>query len=147
MGEILRSFLLSGEVLCELVNAAAARTRSRAPGVSAGEAERPLIECDAEVLPIPMYHKGAIRFHKQMENVSQFIRACRDFFSVPEHQLFCTNDLSEGRDMQSVVRCLVALGSRIQVMYPDSSGPRLGVPDYHRASPRLSLKDAALGES
>merc|ERR1712007_22122 len=83
---------------------------------------------------------GASKF-RSMENVSRFVGACRDFFGVPEYQLFCTGDLSECRDMQAVVQCLLALGGRIQILYPSWDGPRLGIPGYAR-SPRLDSQQS-----
>lgn len=42
----------------------------------------------------------------QMENVSNFLKACRAV-GVAEHSLFETVDLYEGKDLGLVVRCLV----------------------------------------
>lgn len=128
----LRAALLSGEVLCELVNVAAAR------GAKDEGAK-------LEGVPIQTYSRDASSKFRCMENVSRFIAACRDFFQVPEHQLFCTTDLSENRNMLAVVRCIHALGGRIQALYPSYSGPRLGIPDNRRFSPRPSGADAAAG--
>jgi len=109
----LRDMLLSGEVLCDLANAIVAW------GAVADE-------CGAAPPPPAIsYQRGAVGKFRCMENVSKFIGACRGVFKVPEHQLFCTNDLSEGRDMQAVVRCILALGGRVQAMYPNYQGPRL----------------------
>ena len=44
---------------------------------------------------------------KQMENISNFLRACRAV-GVAEHSLFETVDLFEGKDLGLVVRCLVS---------------------------------------
>lgn len=43
---------------------------------------------------------------KQMENISNFIRACREL-GVKEYSLFETVDLYEGKDVGLVVKCLV----------------------------------------
>lgn len=43
---------------------------------------------------------------KQMENISNFIRGCRDI-GVKEYSLFETVDLYEGKDVGLVVKCLV----------------------------------------
>lgn len=50
---------------------------------------------------------------KQMENISNFLKACRAF-GVPEYSLFETVDLFELKDLGVVVKCLVSdvLGER-----------------------------------
>lgn len=114
VGATLRDFLLNGEVLCELANVAASLT--------AGGRE----DIDAAV-PVPHYHRGAVGKFKQIDNVTHFVRACREFFHLPEHQVFLPIALAEGKDMQAVARCLYALGGRIQALDPSYDGPRLGV--------------------
>jgi hypothetical protein len=47
---------------------------------------------------------------KQMENISNFLRACRAL-GVPEPDLFETVDLFEEKDISLVVRCLDSLVS------------------------------------
>lgn len=138
---VLRELLLSGEVLCELANAVAAKTatsedaggedgdnhcsgaadakRTRQRGGRAGKRLDP---------PVPSYNKGALSRFKQMENISLFLAACRTHFKVPEHQLFCTTDLSNGTNMHTVVKCLLALELREQ-------GPNLS----RAATPRGSV--------
>lgn len=44
---------------------------------------------------------------KQMENISNFIRGCRNI-GVKEYSLFETVDLYEGKDVGLVVKCLVS---------------------------------------
>ena len=44
---------------------------------------------------------------KQMENISNFIRGCREI-GVKEYSLFETVDLYEGKDIGLVVKCLVS---------------------------------------
>ena len=44
---------------------------------------------------------------KQMENISNFIRGCREI-GVKEYSLFETVDLYEGKDVGLVVKCLVS---------------------------------------
>merc|ERR1712232_362738 len=95
--ETFRELLLSGEVLCELLNSCTGSARD-----------------SAEKLPVPSYRTGQLSRFMQMDNVTKFLRACREFFKMPEHQLFCTVDLTEGRDLQAVVSCLVALSGRLQ---------------------------------
>eukprot|EP00903_Cladosiphon_okamuranus_P008703 g8337.t1 len=63
---------------------------------------------------------------KQMENVSNFLKACRAV-GVAEHSLFETVDLYEGKDLGLVVRCLHALGQTVQKSCPEYDGPRLGI--------------------
>lgn len=45
---------------------------------------------------------------KQMENVSNFLKACRAV-GVPEYSLFETVDLFELKDIGLVIKCLVSL--------------------------------------
>lgn len=62
---------------------------------------------------------------KQMENISLFLRACRQL-GVAEHSLFETVDLYEMKDLNVVVTCLYALGQTVQTTVPDFQGPHLG---------------------
>ena len=64
---------------------------------------------------------------KQMENVSNFIKACRKI-GVPEYALFTTPDLYDGKSVVNVTNGLVALGSKAQSI-PGYSGPSLGASD------------------
>jgi len=112
----LRAALQSGEALCELANALA---------VCAG----------AEKVPVPSFVQNPANKFLRMDNVTKFIYACREFFELPEHQLFSTADLAEeSGDIWVVVRCLFALGGRIQATYPDFPGPRLGIPDAPKSN-------------
>lgn len=63
---------------------------------------------------------------KQMENISLFLQACRQF-GVLEFDLFETVDLFEEKDIGIVVRCLHALGRAVQKNFPEFKGPKLGV--------------------
>mmetsp|Transcript_58772 Transcript_58772/g.108489 ORF Transcript_58772/g.108489 Transcript_58772/m.108489 type:complete len:627 (-) Transcript_58772:51-1931(-) len=99
--------LSSGVLLCELVNQLAA--------------------LGGDSAPIPTYHRKPTTKFKSMENVSKFIAACREHFKMPEAQLFGTLALAEGRDMQAVIKCVVALAARMQVVYPNYAGPQLAV--------------------
>lgn len=101
----IREALLSGEVLCELANSCAVCCLS---STRAQKGRGPAL--------IPSFYKGSCSKFKQMDNISKFIRACRDFFQIPEHQLFCTVDLAEGQGMQEVVRCILALEGRVNEM-------------------------------
>ena len=64
---------------------------------------------------------------KQMENISNFIKACRAL-GVPEHGLFTTPDLYDGKSIVNVTNGIVALGSKAQTI-PGYSGPRIGAVD------------------
>ena len=61
---------------------------------------------------------------KQMENVSNFIKACRKL-GVPEYALFTTPDLYDGKSVVNVTNGIIALGSKAQSL-PGYSGPALG---------------------
>jgi len=61
---------------------------------------------------------------KQMENISAFLRACRDF-GVAEHDLFETVDLFEEKDLNVVLTCVSSLGRAVQKI-PGYNGPVLG---------------------
>ena len=61
---------------------------------------------------------------KQMENVSNFIKACRKL-GVPEYALFTTPDLYDGKSVVNVTNGIVALGSKAQSL-PGYSGPIIG---------------------
>jgi hypothetical protein len=50
---------------------------------------------------------------KQMENISNFLKACRGL-GVAEHDLFETVDLYEEKDLGVVVTCIHALGRAAQ---------------------------------
>ena len=62
-----------------------------------------------------------------MENISNFIKACRAL-GVPEHGLFTTPDLYDGKSIVNVTNGIVALGSKAQTI-PGYSGPRIGAVD------------------
>ena len=64
---------------------------------------------------------------KRRENISMFIRFCRDVCKVNEKDLFSTDDLFEPRDMQQVLCALFSLGGAIQKNVLEFSGPKLGV--------------------
>jgi hypothetical protein len=63
-----------------------------------------------------------------MENVSNFIRACRAL-GVPEFELFETVDLYEQKDFGVVVRCILALARAIKTSVPAFAGP---FPNVHQ---------------
>ena len=59
-----------------------------------------------------------------MENISAFLRACRDF-GVQEYDLFETVDLFEEKDLGVVLQCISSLGRALQKR-PGYNGPTLG---------------------
>lgn len=63
--------------------------------------------------------------YKEMENCSNFLRACRTL-GVAEHSLFETVDLYEEKDLGLVLRALHALGTTVQSTVPTFTGPHLG---------------------
>jgi hypothetical protein len=65
--------------------------------------------------------------YKQMENVSFFLRCCRNSMGVAEHDLFETVDLFDEKDIAAVVRCIYALSRAIQKLNPPFHGPVLGL--------------------
>ncbi|CAM9715197.1 unnamed protein product [Ectocarpus sp. 6 AP-2014] len=91
--------LMSGEILCALVNAIR-------PGT------------------IPHVHESQLGF-EQMENINSFLSACCKL-GVQAHALVDTADVFEMRDTAKVVECVHALGSAVQVSCPEFGGPHLG---------------------
>lgn len=61
---------------------------------------------------------------KQMENISNFLRACRSL-GVEEYEVFETVDLYEEKDLSVVVDCLFSLSRAIQKTVPEFRGPFL----------------------
>ena len=59
-----------------------------------------------------------------MENISAFLRACRDF-GVREYDLFETVDLYEQKDLGVVLQCIASLGRAVQNL-PGYRGPSFG---------------------
>lgn len=98
--------LCTGEVLCHLMNAIR-------PGT------------------VPKVNEAGMPF-KERENISNFLRACRSL-GVQEYALFSTDDLYEKKDLNSVVRCVHALGGALPRSVPEFAGPHLGVADTSKA--------------
>jgi hypothetical protein len=71
---------------------------------------------------------------KQMENISNFLKACRSL-GVAEHSLFETVDLFEEKDVNLVIRCLFSLDSTIQGTVPEFQGPHIGA-KHHTSNKR-----------
>lgn len=93
-------WLRDGQVLCRLIN-------TLSPGA------------------VKKVNAGKLAF-KQMENVSNFIRACKKL-GMHESDCFDTNDLYTGNDIGKVVMTIHSLGSLAQSKIPGWSGPAIGV--------------------
>eukprot|EP00928_Gymnodinium_smaydae_P088386 TRINITY_DN72483_c0_g1_i1.p1 TRINITY_DN72483_c0_g1~~TRINITY_DN72483_c0_g1_i1.p1 ORF type:complete len:323 (+),score=56.10 TRINITY_DN72483_c0_g1_i1:76-1044(+) len=74
---------------------------------------------------VPKINDSGMPF-KQMENVTAFIRACRQL-GVLEKDVFSTVDLYEEKNLQSVKMCIYNLGSVVRRTAPTFRGPYLGV--------------------
>jgi len=98
--------LRTGEVLCQLINCIK-------PGT------------------IRKINKAGMPF-KERENISNFLKACRDW-GVHEYALFSTDDLFDEKNLMSVVKCIFQLGGVVQRAVPEFNGPRLGVADTSNA--------------
>ena len=83
--------LQDGVALCQLLNAAV-------PGT----------------IPEKRINKSTAMPFKQMENISNFLKAARAL-GVREHDLFETVDLFDGKDIGLVIQCLHSLGTVLQV--------------------------------
>jgi hypothetical protein len=95
------SWLKSGDILCTLMN-------NIRPGT------------------IKKYNAGTTSKFKQMENITLFLRACREV-GMLEKDLFSTVDLFEAKDMNAVILSLFNLGGTIQSTIPYFNGPKLGI--------------------
>jgi hypothetical protein len=102
-------WLQSGEVLCCLANE-----------IKPGSISK--FNADTESVK-----NSSLAAFKRRENISIFIRFCRDVCHVHEKDLFSTDDLFEAKDMQQVLSSLFSLGGVIQKNLPEFSGPKLGV--------------------
>merc|ERR1712187_7103 len=90
--------LRSGEALCDLVNAV---WPGRIVGILRGE----------------------VKPYLQVENVTRFIKACEEL-GVDKYCLFAPSDVTEGKDMRKIVKCVIALSSVVPNP-PLYDGPRL----------------------
>jgi hypothetical protein len=99
-------WLKSGDILCTLMNCIR-------PGT------------------IPKYNANTKSKFKQMENISLFLRACREV-GMLEKDLFSTIDLFEEKDMNTVVLTLFNLGGTIQSTIPYFTGPTIGIKQSNR---------------
>ncbi len=99
-------WLKSGDVLCTLMNCIR-------PGT------------------IPKYNINTTSKFKQMENISLFLRACREV-GMLEKDLFSTIDLYEVKDMNTVILTLFNLGGTIQSTIPYFTGPTIGIKQTNR---------------
>jgi hypothetical protein len=69
---------------------------------------------------------------KERENITMFIKACRDW-GVHEYALFSTDDLYDEKNLSSVVKCIHQLGGVLRRAVPEFQGPHLGVADCSNA--------------
>lgn len=61
---------------------------------------------------IPNVNRSSMPF-SQMENINAFLRTCKNW-GLPEHDLFMTVDLYEGKNIPQVMQCLISLSSLAQ---------------------------------
>ena len=115
-----KDLLMSGEVLCELVNV-----------IVPGSCPPPVVPKNA--LVAPAVHR---------ENIGNYLQACTAIGLLPSDS-FQTVDLYEGRDMMTVLRQVHALGRLAQRLGYD--GPTLGARES-TAAPR-TFSEAQLRES
>ena len=99
--ETAAAWMKSGDVVCELMN-----------GIRPGT--------------IKKYNVKTTSKFKQMENITLFLRACREV-GMLEKDLFSTVDLYEAKDMNAVILSLFNLGGTIQSTIPYFKGPKLGI--------------------
>ncbi len=77
---------------------------------------------------MPKYNSGAtLNIHKKMENVSIFLKAVRAM-GLAEFELFSTADLTEEKNLKSVINCIHSLGRLMQsAKWEHLPLPKLGV--------------------
>ncbi len=107
-GHDFQMYLRSGEVLCILANEVKSGSIKKINKVAAP---------DGVVTPLMSF--------KMRENISLFIRFCREICELAENDLFSTDDLFDAKDMKTVVLCLWNLGGVVQGFRPDL--PTLGL--------------------
>lgn len=100
------SWMKSGDILCQLMNAIR-------PGT------------------IKKYNANTKSKFKQMENITLFLRSCREV-GMLEKDLFSTIDLYESKDMNAVILSLFNLGGTIQSTIPYFTGPKIGIKQTNR---------------
>lgn len=100
------TWMKSGDILCQLMNAIR-------PGT------------------IKKYNANTTSKFKQMENITLFLRACREV-GMLEKDLFSTIDLFESKDMNAVILSLFNLGGTIQSTIPYFTGPKIGIKQSNR---------------
>ncbi len=63
----------------------------------------------------------------QRENISHFVRACQmPPFSLPDHDIFLTDDLYEAKDPAQVLQCIVAFSRRANAVNPSAIARAIG---------------------
>lgn len=110
------SWMKSGDILCQLMN-------TLRPGT------------------IKKYNVNTTSKFKQMENITLFLRACREV-GMLEKDLFSTIDLFEAKDMNAVILSLFNLGGTIQSTLPYFKGPKLGIKQTNRNFPVVPQLEA-----
>ena len=131
----LEQWLASGEVLCALAHRLGGAEAARAvnapnidPSSSSSAAGAPAAASGEETIS---FYERSQRNAKRMEVVGRYLDAIRRI-GVPEHDLFNSVDLVNGKDMRAVVRSLHSLG-RVAQRIDGFEGPHLGA--------RLSTKN------
>lgn len=79
---------------------------------------------------------------KQMENIRNFLHAAREL-GLEESSMFDTIDLYEEKNLDSVIKCIYALGGAVQTHCPDFTGPKLGIPVKGKDPSKPKPKPAA----
>jgi transgelin len=76
----------------------------------------------------------------QRENISHFVRACQmPPFSLPDHDIFLTDDLYEAKDRAQVLQCIVAFSRRANAVNPSAFPRSIGARSKANiVSPQLS---------
>ena len=70
--------------------------------------------------PTGIRYKSSSMPFQQMENISQFLRACEmPPFNLPSHDRFLTVDLYDGKDPAQVVQCIGAFSRAANSIRPD----------------------------
>ena len=132
--EALQAWLESGEVLCALAHklGPVEAKAVNAPNIMDHSSSRRASSTDslvsrassAESLASEKSYSVAQRNAKRMEVVGRYLDAIRQI-GVPEHDLFNSVDLVNGKDMRAVVRSLHSLG-RVAQRIEGFEGPHLG---------------------
>ncbi|XP_028413707.1 myophilin-like [Dendronephthya gigantea] len=88
---------------------------------------------------VPKINEGAGNSYKQMENISNFLKAALAY-GCEKGDLFQTVELHEGRDMGQVLNGIYAVGRQAQDKITDEAFPKLG-PRQAKYNPRNFTKE------